>query len=350
MSQSAMWRPHNLYNLDDKQAQNICTSSSGWERGRSISTASYRSGASAATSTADTEWDIGASEAIQEQEPELPGPSSAEPIYSVPEEALWSDEQQENLWADEQTGGHRRFMDILENSSDGDGDEPQPDSEPTTPRTPTSISAQSSWRSEAGRGQSWTPVPVEAPASPELSAEPPQELGLGQRITLALGRAGLLGLDFNLTIADASRPGCPLSVCSDGFLSLVGHSDEEALGSSAASRLSGIVHDADAAGGQQRNEVARLLARAEDSEYHSPGSDCHPGSCLLAAAEPGELPLGELVLLQTHARPATGESFRCVTWLKQVELEEEMFVIALLAPVPDMTWRSEEEVAGGARS
>jgi hypothetical protein len=145
-----------------------------------------------------------------------------------------------------------------------------------------------------------------SPRTPEVSECANPEL---QEVIQAMGKKELRDLDFPFLMADPSRPGCPLVVSSAGFSCLTGYDTCETLGSDAASMLPG-------------RETAELMRFASRSELFPPGFS--------SLAEDVELADGELVTVQTHAKKC-GSRFSCITYMKQVELDDEMFVIAVQA-------------------
>jgi len=147
---------------------------------------------------------------------------------------------------------------------------------------------------------------------PADHADEPPSAGYGclqlEGLIEAMGKQELRGLEFPFLMADPSRLGCPLVVCSDGFSCLTGYGAGETLGRESTSQLHG-------------REAAEFLRYASCSELYLGGSTC---------AGEVSITLGELVTLQTRATRC-GARFSCMTYLKQVELDDEMFVIAVQA-------------------
>mmetsp|Transcript_97321 Transcript_97321/g.208818 ORF Transcript_97321/g.208818 Transcript_97321/m.208818 type:complete len:257 (-) Transcript_97321:148-918(-) len=139
----------------------------------------------------------------------------------------------------------------------------------------------------------------------------------------------LMDLGFSVTIADPSQPDCPLVACSIGFTQLTGYTVQEIVGRNCRFLLNGVPS------GLIDDEV-RMKCRGfclssnlgEDwrgSTEHLPEGVEKPWV---------ELPKGEMICVQTNARK-TGELFRNMFYLKQVELDESRFILGLQAGLPE---------------
>lgn len=150
-----------------------------------------------------------------------------------------------------------------------------------------------------------------------------------QKVVDAFCIEGLYEQNFSLTVADPSLPGCPLVACSIGFTELTGYSVEEIVGRNCKFLLDGVPPDL------IDNEVRRQcralgLASASGEEY-----DGHTDYCPSGFLEPwGRLPKGELICVQTNARKS-GELFRNMFHLKQIELNDATFIWGLQVGLPE---------------
>jgi len=136
-------------------------------------------------------------------------------------------------------------------------------------------------------------------------------------------------LGFSVTIADPSQPDCPLVACSIGFTELTGYSVQEIVGRNCRFLLNGVPQNL-------IDDETRMKCRAfcitiaEGEEYHDDTEQILDG-----ISKPWiELPKGEIICVQTNARKS-GELFRNMFYLKQVELDENAFILGLQAGVPE---------------
>mmetsp|Transcript_70283 Transcript_70283/g.206157 ORF Transcript_70283/g.206157 Transcript_70283/m.206157 type:complete len:593 (+) Transcript_70283:84-1862(+) len=314
MWQTAMAdQTHGMSNHDEKKktcgaGRSVASASTAASR---RSTASLRS-----TSSADTEWDQEASKALLEpRQPVatchlgalLRVPFQAPTQNGVREEASPADTHRSARSKASAVSSRTAYMDLLEDVSGSDGDDfpaqRMPLEQCSNDRSPFS-------RSELG--------PAAMTANSDFLKE----------VIETMGKKELRDLDFPFFLADPSRRGCPLLVCSAGFSGLTGYSAWEALGRNAAFLVCGVPDRRISA--EQSNEVKKFLECAANYKYY-PAGMCD--DVILAE--------GELAAVQTHTR-RSGELFRCMTLLKQVELEEKMFVIGLQARVADPTIDPEE--------
>jgi len=275
------------------------------------STAASRSSRASRRSTAsadnDNDWDWEASTALQQEQA---------PSMGCHLGALLGQQTKEAPPAD------GRFMDLLEDLDPEDlPDQPQ---------------------EEASAANLWAQCSVDraadllAPAlAQDLASRGPAALGpisdTLQEVIDEMGKSELQDLDFPFVMADPSQLGCPLIVCSAGFTNLTGYSAWEAVGRTAAFQLCGVPSHLVCK--EQCGEVTKFLDYASRGQFYE-GRD-HLGK------EAGYLTEGELITVQTYTR-RSGELFRCMTYLKQVELEDKMFVIGLQARVPDPAIDPEE--------
>lgn len=136
-------------------------------------------------------------------------------------------------------------------------------------------------------------------------------------------------LGFSVTIADPGQPDCPLIACSIGFTELTGYSVQEIIGRNCRFLLHGVPPNL-------IDDEVRMKCRqfcitsAEGEQYSGVTEQLCPG-----LTKPWvELPKGELICVQTNARKS-GELFRNMFYLKQVELDEITFILGLQAGIPE---------------
>lgn len=136
-------------------------------------------------------------------------------------------------------------------------------------------------------------------------------------------------LGFSVTIADPSQPDCPLVACSIGFTELTGYAVQEIVGRNCRFLLNGVPPNL-------IEDVTRIKCRAfcmtvaNGAEYADETEQILEG-----ISKPWvELPKGEIICVQTNARKS-GEFFRNMFYLKQVELDESSFILGLQAGVPE---------------
>jgi len=189
----------------------------------------------------------------------------------------------------------------------------------------------------------------------------PAALGISQPIQLSFGndklqqvvdrvsRKELIDLDFPLVLADPSAQHCPLVLCSAGFSALTGYQWEETLGRNLRSLLGGVPHDR--VNRKASLEMERLCAAAADGKYYSDGVT--RGLAMFRDREVARetqsipvgledvLPEGELAYVHTIAAKS-GRLIRCMFHFKQVELDDDMFMLCLQMKVPDPDDNPEE--------
>lgn len=159
-----------------------------------------------------------------------------------------------------------------------------------------------------------------------------------QQVIGQLCKKELCNLDFAMTIADPSQPGIPLVLSSAGFENLSGYSSQQVLGKSCRFLTEGVP---DLLINAEASMQSRALCSAAAGAKYYVGDDGLHGLAMLGGSVQIPLPEGELVCMQTHARKS-GELFRCLTYLKQVELEDDMYVVCLLARIADPAIDPEE--------
>jgi len=131
-------------------------------------------------------------------------------------------------------------------------------------------------------------------------------------------------LGFSVTLADPSQPDCPLVACSAGFTELTA-TRLRRLRRNCRFLLNGVPPNL-------IDEETRVKCRAfcidsSQGEWYSGVPDNLPSGM----SKPWvELPKGELICVQINSRKS-GELFRNMFYLKQVELDENQFILGLQA-------------------
>jgi hypothetical protein len=139
----------------------------------------------------------------------------------------------------------------------------------------------------------------------------------------------LYNLNFSVTLADPGQPDCPLVACSAGFTELTGYTLKEIVGQNCRFMLNGVPPNL-------IDEDTRVKCRAlcvsssKGEEYRGSFESLPPGMQTPSV----DLPRGELICVQTNARKS-GELFRNMFYLKQVELDEKDFILGLQAGLPE---------------
>lgn len=185
-----------------------------------------------------------------------------------------------------------------------------------------------------------------APVVPTIQPDEPG--GVPRQRVITTLRGALSDLDFPLAIVDASVPGFPRVACSLGFSTLTGYVAQEVLGRTCNLLLQNRNDDC----AEQVAWLARnaLLHAARQGTYY-PGADapgvelvghsCSEDAMVHCFLPRGSLPTGELVCLQTSSSKLGG-LIRSMVHMKQVELEDHMFVIELQERLPDPDTDPEE--------
>mmetsp|Transcript_66751 Transcript_66751/g.207105 ORF Transcript_66751/g.207105 Transcript_66751/m.207105 type:complete len:253 (+) Transcript_66751:54-812(+) len=139
----------------------------------------------------------------------------------------------------------------------------------------------------------------------------------------------LYALGFSVTVADPTQPDCPLVACSAGFTELTGYSVQEIVGRNCRFLLNGVPSNLIDEGTRMKCR-AFCMSVAQGEEYTGAAEQLPAG-----LQKPWvELPKGEMICVQTNARKS-GELFRNMFYLKQVELDENSFILGLQAGLPD---------------
>jgi hypothetical protein len=150
-----------------------------------------------------------------------------------------------------------------------------------------------------------------------------------QRVVDTFKSEEIYGMNFSLTLADPSHVDCPLVGCSIGFTELTGYHVQEIVGRNCRFLLNGVPqHLVD---DQTRLQCRSFCATAKVGKEYDGCSEVLPDGvkkCWI------NLPKGELICIQTNARKS-GELFRNMFYIKQCELDGEVFLLALQSDLPE---------------
>lgn len=136
-------------------------------------------------------------------------------------------------------------------------------------------------------------------------------------------------LNFSVTVADPSLDDCPLVACSIGFTHLTGYTINEIVGRNCRFMLNGV--PAKYVDEEVRMQCRSFCQTAQQGEDYNGCQEVLPtglSKCWFA------LPEGELVCIQVNAHKS-GELFRNMFYLKQVELDDAPYILALQAGIPE---------------
>jgi len=139
----------------------------------------------------------------------------------------------------------------------------------------------------------------------------------------------LCSLNFSVTVADPTQLGCPIVACSAGFMELTGYDVPEIVGRNCSFLLHGvpsILLDQDV-----QTQCRDFCFAASRGELYCGASENIPAGMQKPLAM---LPDGEIICAQTNARKS-GELFTNLFYLKQVELNQNPFILGLQAELPE---------------
>jgi len=140
----------------------------------------------------------------------------------------------------------------------------------------------------------------------------------------------LLKLDLSVTVADPLQQDCPLIACSNGFTELTGYAVGEIVGRNCRFLLDGVPD-------QFIDHDTRLRCRHYVSTTKGYPGDPTPDETITEylKAQPWMTTRpGEVICVQTNATK-TGELFKNMFYMKQVELNERPFILGLQAKLPE---------------
>jgi hypothetical protein len=150
-----------------------------------------------------------------------------------------------------------------------------------------------------------------------------------QKVMDAFAIDELYNLGFSVTVADPSQPDCPLVACSIGFTQLTGYTVQEIVGRNCRFLLngvpSGLIDD------EVRMKCRGFCLSSSQGEDWRGASEHLPDGVQKPWVD---LPKGEMICVQTNARKS-GELFRNMFYLKQVELDDQPYILGLQAGLPE---------------
>jgi len=141
----------------------------------------------------------------------------------------------------------------------------------------------------------------------------------------------VLHLDFSFAVADPSHADCPLVACSSGFSELTGYSVQEIVGRNCRFLLDGVPPELIDHATRIRT---RAYCNAAVEGYVAQDLSAMPEGLTDVQKPWSNLTEGEIISVQTNAKKS-GELFRNMFYLKQVELDDHIYILALQAGLPD---------------
>jgi len=136
----------------------------------------------------------------------------------------------------------------------------------------------------------------------------------------------LCELDYPFAMFDPSKPGLPAVVCSAGLASFMDRPAPEG-------EIEGMVLREMIAELEVVEECKAFCEAAMRGEYHS-SRLCSQGLARLGRGDWHPLAEGELVCIQAGTK-RSGEQYESMVYLKQLELNDRMYVVCLQAHIPD---------------
>lgn len=139
----------------------------------------------------------------------------------------------------------------------------------------------------------------------------------------------LYQLKFSVTIADPTVEDCPLVGCSIGFAELTGYTVDEIVGRNCRFLLNGVPEEC-------IDVETRMKARAYCQSYQKQQPYDGERQQLPEGLRPPWLDLnqGEMICVQTNRRK-TGELFRNMFYLREVNLDDEIYIVGLQAIITE---------------
>lgn len=154
--------------------------------------------------------------------------------------------------------------------------------------------------------------------------------------TSELNAENLNELEFSVTMADPSQPDCPLVACSIGFTDLTGYQVHEIVGRNCRFLLNQV--PGNLIDEETRHRCRSFCKSVSNGQQYDGCSEVLPSGvkkCWLS------LPKGELICIQTNARKS-GELFRNMFYIREVELDDVPYILGLQAGIPDEYEDNEE--------
>jgi hypothetical protein len=165
-----------------------------------------------------------------------------------------------------------------------------------------------------------------SPMQKPLSLSSPSHGSLGWNIQMSqelqqmvdtFAKGPFSELEFSVTVADPMQPDCPLIACSIGFTDLTGYCVHEIVGRNCRFLLNGVTPSL--IDDQTRLQCRSFLNLARENSSSGPFGDSSKD---------------DLLCVQTNATKS-GELFRNMFYLKNVELDDKPFILALQSGVPE---------------
>mmetsp|Transcript_42998 Transcript_42998/g.98798 ORF Transcript_42998/g.98798 Transcript_42998/m.98798 type:complete len:630 (+) Transcript_42998:83-1972(+) len=142
----------------------------------------------------------------------------------------------------------------------------------------------------------------------------------------------VLDLEFSVTIADPTREDCPLVACSKGFTDLTGYAVSEIVGRNCRFLLDNVPeHLIDQ---ENRFKCRSYISTSRNSkalEEATAGHQLQPEALRMPWLN---LATGEILCVQTNAKKS-GELFKNMFYMKQVQLNGQSFILGLQAGLPE---------------
>jgi len=138
------------------------------------------------------------------------------------------------------------------------------------------------------------------------------------------------GLKFSVTVASPLLDDCPLVHCSIGFSELTGYLVEEIVGRNCRFLLDGVPEHLIRP--DTRIKCRSFCACARDGSSYTAEEDKMPES--LRENTAFRLPDGEILCVQANARK-NGDLFSNMFYLREVELDDDTFILGLQAEMPE---------------
>jgi len=206
-----------------------------------------------------------------------------------------------DAWPDDDT----RFLDLLEGTDDEDSSDDE--------------------------GKQFIPATLAVPDPPigplRWNVKCSAEL---QKVADEICIGEVLDLDFSFAVADPSHTDCPLVACSIGFSELTGYTVQEIVGRNCRFLLDGVPPEL-------IDNATRLRTRSyclSAAEGYVAGDYSEMPEGLKVPKPWTTLSVGEIICVQTNAKKS-GELFRNMFYMKQVELDDQFFILALQAGLPE---------------
>uniref|UniRef100_A0A7S1AC99 PAS domain-containing protein n=1 Tax=Noctiluca scintillans TaxID=2966 RepID=A0A7S1AC99_NOCSC len=149
------------------------------------------------------------------------------------------------------------------------------------------------------------------------------------------------GIKFSVTVASPLLEDCPLVQCSIGFSELTGYRVEEIVGRNCRFLLDGVPEHLIR---QDTRIMCRsFCANAREGSGHAELAEKIPEALRDKTAL--SMPDGELICVQANARK-DGELFSNMFYMREVELDDDTFILGLQCEMPDDSGHALDDVNG----